>query len=281
MLTRILNVHLSSVRQMIAQNGQSALRPLCQLEMPVVARFSDLLPRYRFVSHQHPWGQVCFASDGILTVVTPDGLFVVPPQRALWIPSAVSHEVSCWQETRFRSLYLDDSYTSDLPAQVVVLGVDQLLREMILHAPELEHSETTAQDAYIRFLVYLLQRQQRPALHLPVSLEPRLQRLLDALLHDPADNRPVTAWADWLGLSARSLSRLLIKETGLNFNQWRQRLRMLLSLALLEQGQSVTEIALTLGYESASAFIAMFRRQLGTTPGAYLREIRPTPDNTA
>ena len=91
----------------------------------------------------------------------------------------------------------------------------------------------------------------------------------------------MTAWADWLGLSARSLSRLLIKETGLNFNQWRQRLRMLLSLALLEQGQSVTEIALTLGYESASAFIAMFRRQLGTTPGAYLREIRPTPDSTA
>ena len=67
-------------------------------------------------------------------------------------------------------------------------------------------------------------------------------------------------------------SALFLKETGLTFGAWRQRLRLISAVARLAEGQAVTTVAFDLGYDSPSAFIAMFRRQLGAPPGRYLRD---------
>jgi AraC-like DNA-binding protein len=58
----------------------------------------------------------------------------------------------------------------------------------------------------------------------------------------------------------------------MSFRAWRQQLRLLRGLELLAAGAPVTRVALDLGYESTSAFTAMFRRVLGTTPTAYFRQ---------
>ena len=60
-----------------------------------------------------------------------------------------------------------------------------------------------------------------------------------------------------------------MEETGLSFAQWRQQARLLRALELIADGVAVTTIALELGYDNVSAFIDMFRRALGTTPGRY------------
>ncbi len=61
--------------------------------------------------------------------------------------------------------------------------------------------------------------------------------------------------------------RLFPRATGLSFRNWRQRMRLLSSLALLEAGENVTEAALGCGYESTHAYIAAFKQVFGPTPG--------------
>ena len=57
----------------------------------------------------------------------------------------------------------------------------------------------------------------------------------------------------------------------MTFGRWRQQVRLLHALRRLAEGASVTTAALDVGYDSTSAFIAMFKRNLGTTPGGYFR----------
>ncbi len=55
----------------------------------------------------------------------------------------------------------------------------------------------------------------------------------------------------------------------MSFDAWRRQLRLQTALTWLAVGRPVTTVALDLGYDSPSAFIAMFRRALGQTPGQY------------
>jgi AraC-like DNA-binding protein len=95
-------------------------------------------------------------------------------------------------------------------------------------------------------------------------------KITDALAMDLADNRRLEEWADWAGIGARTMSRRFVAETGLTFAQWRQQARLLRALEKIADGVPVTTIALDLGYDNVSAFIDMFRRAMGTTPGKYM-----------
>ena len=53
------------------------------------------------------------------------------------------------------------------------------------------------------------------------------------------------------------------------FGQWRQQVRILEALKQLAMHEPVTTLAIELGYESPSAFISMFKKALGKTPGQY------------
>ncbi|MCY1447889.1 HTH-type transcriptional regulator NimR [compost metagenome] len=104
---------------------------------------------------------------------------------------------------------------------------------------------------------------------LPLPSDPRLRRISEALQANPADNRSIENWAQWVGASRRTLVRLFQAQTQLSFREWRQRLRLLAALPLLAQGMSIATLANELGYDSVSAFIALFARHYGVTPGLY------------
>jgi AraC-like DNA-binding protein len=106
-------------------------------------------------------------------------------------------------------------------------------------------------------------------LHLPMPRDPRLQAIAQGVLRDPADPRTLTHWARDVGASTRILARLFLADTGLTFRHWCQQARLLEALRRLASREPVTAVALDLGYDSPSAFIAMFKRALGTTPGRY------------
>jgi AraC-like DNA-binding protein len=106
-------------------------------------------------------------------------------------------------------------------------------------------------------------------LHLPEPTDRRLRRITTVLKTAPADNRTLDLWARTAGASSRTLARLFVAETGMTFRQWRRQARLLTGLVHLAAGQSVTEVALHVGYESPSAFIAMFKHALGSTPSQY------------
>ena len=111
-------------------------------------------------------------------------------------------------------------------------------------------------------------------LHLPLPSDPRALRVARALQAEPGDARPLAGWSKPAGASTRTLARLFVRETGLGFRAWRQQLRLLRALERLAAGEAVTQVALDLGYDSPSAFIAMFRKALGVSPGRYFRPAR-------
>ena len=97
----------------------------------------------------------------------------------------------------------------------------------------------------------------------------RAKRAATWMRAHPDDPGSLKQMAKRVSTSVRTLERLFQKETGMTFGKWRQQLRLLQALRLLAAGQPITTVALSVGYESASAFIAAFKHFFGTTPARY------------
>ncbi len=97
------------------------------------------------------------------------------------------------------------------------------------------------------------------------------------IVKEPETDRPLGAWARWLGMSERSLQRNFLREVGMTIGQWRQQLRILVALEKLTEGLSVTETCFAVGYNNVSAFIKAFKRAVGMTPLEYVKNQRNSP----
>jgi len=125
--------------------------------------------------------------------------------------------------------------------------------------------------------VILDQLETLPAepLQLPMPRDPRARKAAERLQADPGDPSSLAEAARATGASKRTLERLFLEETHMTLGRWRLRLRLLEALRLLAEGHSVTRVALDVGYQSPSAFVSVFRRELGTTPARYFRSSDP------
>ncbi|WP_081944334.1 AraC family transcriptional regulator [Thalassospira australica] len=244
-----------------------------ELPRAVYVRVSDMPAGHHVATHSHDWNQLLYAIEGTMTVVTEAGMWIVPPQRAVWVPPHTQHAVGCTGFTRARHLYIGRDVATNLPDQCMVLEVSPLLRELIRAATEIpiDYDEDGEEGRLIRVLLDQIKAPDQDKLHLPAPKDARLSRICDHLQGDPADNRTLDDWATICGASSRTLARLFQRETGMPFREWRQKLRLLYALEKLAHDRPVTEIALDLGYENPSAFIAMFRKATGRTPGGYFR----------
>ncbi|PYV90380.1 MAG: hypothetical protein DMG90_09385 [Acidobacteria bacterium] len=95
-------------------------------------------------------------------------------------------------------------------------------------------------------------------------------RIRGTLLADPADHRTLEKLGEDCGASKRTIERVFLEETRMNFGKCRQQLRLLCSC--LPPEKKWTAASLEAGYNSPSAFIAMFQKQLGTTPTRVLEK---------
>lgn len=250
---------------------QRPVPELQRLPRPVFARVEDLPQRRTTQAHSHPWVQLSYASRGVLQIRTADGLFLAPPQWAILIPPALEHVVVNSPGTQMRSLYIDIKALPNIGAECEVLAVSALLREMIRHFSSLpaEYDQHGADGRLVCVMLDLVSAAPREVFSLPWPTEPGLQHICTAILGAPQSPLRLEEWSADLGLSVRSLERLFLRDTGLNLRRWRLRARLLHALPLLEQGDSVTDVALACGYESTSSFIASFRGFFGRTPGRF------------
>ncbi|MDD2059252.1 helix-turn-helix transcriptional regulator [Pseudomonas sp. GD03860] len=257
------------------QTSQSIeVPPLPQFEQlpgPVYRRMFAIPAGHRVEMHSHPWVQFTYASAGIMQVLTEHHSYLLPPQCALWIPAGVKHTAYSAQALEFRGLYLDDSLLEGYQRPCGVMQVTPLVRELIEKASHFPADDPAhgRQARLLQVLVDELRDLPEAPFGLPLPSDPRLRRITEALQANPADNRSIEDWAQCAGASRRTLVRLFQSQTQLSFRQWRQRLRLLAALPLLAQGMSVTDLANELGYDSVSAFIALFARHYGVTPGLY------------
>jgi AraC-like DNA-binding protein len=222
-------------------------------------------------AHTHEWDQLVYASRGVMTVRTAQGAWVVPSRRAVWVPAHVEHTIRMSGTVAMRTLYFRIGDARGMPVTCSVLQVSPLLRELALHAVSVGILDANV-PAHVRLLgVIVDQLRADPVVPLQLSMprDARALRVATYLDQNPGDARPLESLARRAGASDRTLERLFLAETGLTFGQWRQQLRLHAALRLLAAGEPVTTVAMDVGYESPSAFIAMFRQALGTTPRRY------------
>ena len=65
----------------------------------------DFDDRHSLPEHSHPEDQLVFASKGVMTVRTRQGIWVVPPMRAVWIPAMTPHSITMSGNVSMRTLY--------------------------------------------------------------------------------------------------------------------------------------------------------------------------------
>ncbi|MBC9252942.1 AraC family transcriptional regulator [Pseudomonas alcaligenes] len=259
-------------------NGQQkayrrSIPGLKSLPRPLYGRIESLPNRALTHRHSHPWVQLSYAIAGVLEIHTDAGRFVAPPQRAVWIPAGLPHRVYSSPRTEMRSLYIDNSVAARQADGCQVLVVSPLLRELISAFSELpvEYQLEGSQGRLTQVLLDQLNGAPPVDLMLPLPRDARLRTLCRSLQAQPDGQATLAQWSQRLAVSEKTLSRLFLRDTGLTFRAWRQRLRLLGALTPLEQGQRVTDVALACGYDSTSAFIAVFRQQFGCTPGEFFR----------
>lgn len=236
----------------------------------------ELLPERGESWHHHYRAQLFYASAGVMRVFTANGTWVVPPEQAVWVPSGMPHGVEVLSPLSMRSLYVHPKARSGLPEDCRVFRVTPLLRELILSLVGLleRRDQTDRAERMAAVILDELPVLEPEPLHLPLPREPRVRRVSDALMANPAEGRSLGAWAAVAGASERTLARAFVRETGMTFGAWRQRLRLVTAVARLAEGEPITTLALDLGYDSPSAFIAMFRKALGTSPGRFIAQSR-------
>lgn len=87
--------------------------------------------------HRHRRAQFLYGSSGVVLVSTPDGSWMMPPQRGLWIPAGTEHSVRMLGRVAMGSLYIDEA---TFPAHFhgcEVVGVSDLLRSLLMAAPSI------------------------------------------------------------------------------------------------------------------------------------------------
>ncbi|MFD8984812.1 AraC family transcriptional regulator [Streptomyces sp. NPDC059564] len=222
-------------------------------------------------AHRHDDHQIAYAASGVLSITTDSGTWVAPPTRALWIPAGTVHEHRAYGRTDLHCVGLPTRHNPlDLDAPAVI-AVGPLLRELILAYTREPRERGPARRRMLGVLLDQLRVSPLQPLHLPAPGDPRLAAVCALLYADPADPRGLAALAADAGAGAgeRTLSRLFRAELGMTFPQWRTQLRLHQALRLLAVGTPVTAVAHRCGWSSASAFIDVFRRAFGHTPGAH------------
>lgn len=249
------------------------LDPFEDLPRAVVVTANDYAAGSVFPDHAHRRGQFAFASRGTISLTTPEGRWLVPPQRACWVPAGVAHAMAMRGPVTMLNVFVaaDEVAAVRLPARCGVYAVSALLRHLMDNAVDLPamYDLDGRGGRLMQLLVAEIAAMPRLSLHAPLPRDPRLVRTCQQLFDAPSIAASLDEVAAEAGMSRRTFTRQFRADTGVGFAEWRQQVCLLAAIERLDAGQPVTRIALDLGYASPSAFSSAFRRVLGESPSRY------------
>jgi len=221
--------------------------------------------------HSHSWAQFVYAHSGVLAVSTPSNRYIVPPEQGVWLLPEIEHEVTAISKVQLTSFYFDVALLGKLPVECCVLKVNEFLKALIKEANNIKSGYlwNSTDGRLLHLILDRLIQAPNEVFQLPYPTDHRLLALLSEIQITPDNNNTLSEWGKIVGASARTLSRLFKKETGITYSEWRQRLNIQIAISQLSLGKNITSISLHLGYESPSSFIHMFKTKTGMTPRFY------------
>src|SRR6202789_3711421 len=238
---------------------------------------------YESAPHRHQWDQFTYATQGVMTVKTETGTWVIPPHRAVWVPAGIEHVEVMSGPVAARSLFFVPGLAKFLPRECTAVNVSPLLRELILATIRFGYLDRNV-PAQARLLAIILDQFEALAqapLQLKTPSDPRALQIAALLEKDPASPKPLRTLAREAGASKRTIERLFKADTGVSFQQWRQRLRVIHALRLLASSESVTSGALVVCISVHGPFIPIVRPELGPTPRRIWKEKSATSARTS
>lgn len=238
---------------------------------PVIGLDDEYPPGFVDPLHTHSHAQLLYASSGVMSVTADNAAFVIPPQRAIWLPAGMPHEVSCRGHVSLRTLYIDQNSTglSDRPCQVI--EITDFLKALIVEMSRVDRSYTEdgREMRIAQVLIHELKQMPTAPYRAPMPADPRLLRVCRLIIDDPANQADLDELAAMAGMGRRTFTRQFNAEVGMGLAVWRQQVRLMAALSMLAAGEPVTSVAFAVGYDSPSAFSAMFRRSFGVPPSEY------------
>ena len=233
--------------------------------------------------HSHPWHQVLFPRSGMLRTRTSGNVYFVPTNRAALIPAGTIHESWALTRAEFTGIYIHpDLFPAplvDCRIIEVTIFLAALMEELLEPGKQSSKAHTPEHKRLVSVLVDQLNHS--PEINLSVTLpdEKRLLPIVQDLLTHPGSDKTLAYWSERVGASVRTISRQFRRLTGFSFLRWRQKVRMISALSMLEEGRSVQETAHNVGYSTASAFIHCFKKEFGTTPQRFYKNHRGMAKN--
>ncbi len=242
---------------------------------PFAAMAKNFADGFEIAPHSHQRDQLIYAVSGLMRVRTEREAWIVPPDRAVYVPGGTTHSLSMRSDVEMRTLYIARSAAPNLPQHPTVLAVSGLLRELILAliGEPVLYDRAGRGGAIVSLILSEIVHAPRLPLVIPMPHDTRLARVCAQLLADPSDMRTLDGWSQSAGASARTLARLFENELNLTFTAWRQRVRFHNALEAIARNAPIKRIAADNGYRSPSAFSAAFRSVMGHAPTASSRRV--------
>ncbi|MGG7445078.1 AraC family transcriptional regulator [Kosakonia oryzendophytica] len=226
-----------------------------------------------YLPRRQPWGKLGFAENSVMEFTVEGKSFLSPPGYATWIPAGALHCCNNHRQVKFYSVYLDPEYCIGLPESSCTLKLSPLIRAIFtdFSSRSVAVPETDEDKRLALVLIDQLNKSPRCDSFLPVSDDDFIIQLTLGIRSNPGDRKSLSDWAALMNTTEKTLSRRFQSQIGMTYNEWRQRMKLVASLSMLEQGMPVHQISTELNYSSPSAFIAMFRRLTGDSPSKVAR----------
>lgn len=222
-----------------------------------------------FPSHEHSWGEFVYAYNGVVQVMVEDDRYLVPPQYGIWIPPFKEHVGQNRRAVLQSSLYVSNHLCHSLPRESQALLVTPFMRAILDHAKDnVANYQSNKHQRLLRVLLDELTETPRAGTFLPASDDAILKQILHRLEAFPEDKRSVADLAQEAGITERTLARKCRSDLGIPLTEWRNRMRVVKAISMLEHGMTVEEITQHFEYSNASAFIAMFKKITAITPAS-------------
>jgi AraC-like DNA-binding protein len=192
--------------------------------------------------------------------------------RAIWVPAGVPHSVRFRGDVLGLTIYIDPAFAASL-YKTKIFAASSLVRALVEEVVTFEHDYDTQgrEGRVVQLLLEEIQRAPEATMQAPMPRDERLRRVCELILSNPSSDCDLDHWAEVAGMGRRTFTRLVKDQLGMGLATWRQQVRVMEAVTLLAEGRSITTVAFQVGYESPSAFTAMFHRTVGAPPSAFYR----------
>lgn len=219
--------------------------------------------------HTHREGQLVYALSGVIKIITTSGIWILPSNTGLWIPSNEPHELHMVGEVSMCPVYITPEAIPSSLKTFCLIKISPLLKELILEMLCCTHSSLLSLLRPL-LLKLLSEPEHIHGCCLPLPKDPKIRKLCEYLLEHPSNTTSIDIWADHLGVSPRTLIRHFKQQTGMSFTQWKVQVRLSEAIKQLSNGVKINQISSELGYTSPNAFGLMFRKVMGVSPSQYI-----------